>query len=408
MTRARLSAAALVAAATLGAAAPTIEERGMAVMTARCGACHGVTIETRCVAGDCATRSHAIEPRPWSLVLSWMQAMGCRLSDPERADLERYLMSRYPKTAAMDWEPLEPVPDGWNVVALRAFRDGLYAGIEGAGAALRLEGRSWRPVLTTDSYTVYGLIAFRGRLFAGTNQPRGEVWSSGDGEQWTREATLPAEERGVIALGVFGDALYAGTTRGRVYRTADGRAWSPAGALVPGAENGFPNWVRFLVPFNGRLYAGVEGAGLFASRDGETWERARPSPDSAVGVRAAAVSGNSLYVGTTSKGEIWRTAGGEAWERVFAAKDSRSARTGYVAALARAGDALFASVNGRVLRSRDGRVWDEVGELTPFTVEAMHEFGGALYAGTTLPPRAWVYRSPLDAAPGRRDGRVPR
>jgi hypothetical protein len=120
------------------------------------------------------------------------------------------------------------------------------------------------------------------------------------------------------------------------------------------------------------------------------------------------VSGNSLYVGTTSKGEIWRTVGGEAWERVFAAKDSRSARTGYVAALARAGDALFASVNGRVLRSRDGRVWDEVGELTPFTVEAMHEFGGALYAGTTLPPRAWVYRSPLDAAPGRRDGRVPR
>ncbi len=395
----------LAAASTIGAAAsaPTIEERGTAVVTSRCGACHGVTIEKRCVAGDCGTRSHAIEPRPWSLVLSWMQALGCRMTEEERADLERYLMSRYPKVAVMSWEPLEPVPDGWNVVALRSFHNRLYAGIEGAGSALQLDGRSWRPVLTTDAYTVYGLIAFRDRLFVGTNQPRAEVWSSADGEDWTREAILPPGERGVVALGVFGDALYAGTTRGRVYRTTDGRAWSQSGALLPGAENGFPHWVRFLMPFDGRLYAGVEGAGVFASRDGATWERVRVGSGSTLGVRAAVVSGGRLYVGTTSKGEIWRTSGGDAWERVYAAPESPGARTGYVASLAEAADALFASVNGRVLRSRDGRSWDEVGELTPFTVEAMHEFGGSLYAGTTLPPRAWVYRGALDASSPRGD-----
>jgi hypothetical protein len=361
-----------------------------------------VTIGTRCVAGVCDERSHAIEPRPWSLVLSWMQALGCRLTEQERTDLEGFLMSRYPKVAALNWEALEPAPEGWNVVALRSFRDRLYAGIEGAGSAIRLEGRSWRPVLTTDSYTVYGLITFRGRLFAGTNQPGAEVWSSKDGERWTREAILPPDERGVIALGVFGDALYAGTTRGRVYRSSDGRAWSPSGILLAGAENGFANWVRFLVPFEGRLYAGVEGSGVFVSRDGKSWTAARGTSGPSVGVRAAVVSRGWLYVGTTSKGEIWRTSGGDAgWERVYAADVSGRLRTGYVAALAEAGDAVFASVNGRVLRSRGGRSWEEVGELTPFTVEAMHAFAGSLYAGTTLPPRAWLYRAVVDAAAPR-------
>lgn len=379
------------------ASAPVSDTAARSIITSRCGACHGVTLDARCVAGDCAGRSHAIEPRPWTLVLSWMQVMGCPLSTSERASLEDYLMSRYPKVSTMEWEPLEPVPAGWNVVALKPFRDRLYAGIEGAGTALRLEGRSWRPVLTTEAYTVYGLVSFREHLFAGTNQPRAEVWSSADGAQWSHEATLPPEERGIIALGVFGDALYAGTTRGRVYRTTDGRAWSPAGSLLPAAENGFPNWVRFVVPFNGYVYAGIEGAGVFRSRDGVTWESVRPSSGPRVGVRAAVASGDFLYVGTTTAGEVWRTRDGETWERVLAAGGSGGARGGYVASLAEAGGALYAAVNGRVQRSRDGLSWHEVGELTPFTVEAMQEFGGALYAGTALPPRAWVYRSPVSA-----------
>lgn len=380
-------------------AAEGAEPDALAVVMARCGACHGVSADSRCLAGNCRTKSHAIdEPRAWTLVLAWMRALGCQISEAEQATLERYLMSRYGRAYPIEWQPLDPVPAGWNVVALSPFRDRLYAGVEGAGAALRLEGRSWRPVLTTDAYTVYGLVPFRGRLFAGTNQPRAEVWSSSDGSQWSRDAVLPEAERGVIALGVFRDALYAGTTRARVYRSTDGREWAPAGAPLPGATNGFQNWVRFLIPFNGRLYAGVEGAGVFASRDGVTWERAAGEAGPAGGVRAAVVAEGALYVGTTSSGEVWRMSGEERWTRVFAAPPGAGP---YVASLATVGGDLYASVNGRVFRSRDRVEWTEVGALTPFTVEAMREFDGALYAGTTLPPRAWVYRAPVSPASER-------
>jgi hypothetical protein len=154
-----------------------------------------------------------------------------------------------------------------------------------------------------------------------------------------------------------------------------------------------------LTAFNGELYAGVESAGVFRSRDGMVWKSATPRFGPKSGVRAAIVRDGFLYVGTTSGGEVWRTPDGEAWERVLAIPASRGGRGGYVASLAEAGGALFASVNGRIQRSPDGRSWTEVGELSPFTVEAMGAFDGALYAGTTLPPRAWVYRAPIATRP---------
>lgn len=386
--------ASLAIAAPLGA-----EERALTVIADRCGACHGVTLDARCVAGDCGARAHAIRPSPWDLVIPWMEALGCRLADEERAELTSYLTVRYGKTYPVRWERLDPVPEGWNVVSLKPFRNALYAGIEGAGSVVRLDGSAWRPALTTDSYTVYGLTEFRGRLFAGTNQPSAEIWSSADGVEWVRAGRLPPDERGVIALGRFRNALYAGTSRGRIYRSLDGASWTAAGALIPTAENGFPNWVRFLVEFDGALYAGVEGAGVFRSRDGRTWQTVALRPGAPPGVRAAGMFGGALYVGTTTAGEMWRTSDGERWTRVFAA--AASGARGYVASLAVSGGTLYAGIDGLVFRSVDGWTWEEVGHLTPFTIEAMVEFNGSLYTGTALPSRAWVYRMASNDSPER-------
>ncbi|MEO5657273.1 MAG: hypothetical protein ABIO65_08660, partial [Nitrospiria bacterium] len=186
------------------------------------------------------------------------------------------------------------------------------------------------------------------------------------------------------------DGLYAGTTRGGLYRTFDGGTWEFAGTPLPGADGRFTNWVRFVTEFRGALYAGIEGEGLFKSPDGLVWESVALRPGT--GVRAAAVIGEAFYVGTTSGGEVWRTADGERWERVFEAP-ALGGRRGYVASIAAAGGMIYAGIDGRVYRTAEGREWEEVGHLTPFTIEALHEFGGSLYAGTALPSRAWVYRA---------------
>ncbi len=386
----RLVAVAALTAVLATAVPLAAEDRALTVIADRCGACHGVMLGARCVAGDCGARAHAIHPSPWELVIPWMEALGCLLNDEDKAELTGYLTARYGKTYPVRWERLDPVPEGWNVVSLKPFRNALYAGIEGAGSVVRLDGSGWRPALTTDFYTMYGLTEFRGRLFAGTNQPSAEIWSSADGIQWGRAGRLPPDERGVIALGRFRDALYAGTTRGRIYRSVDGTTWTAAGTLLASGENGFHNWVRFLVDFDGALYAGVEGAGVFRSRDGRTWQAVAFRPGAPSGVRAAGMFGGALYVGTTAAGELWRTSDGDRWTRVFAA--SSGGARGYVASLAVSGGTLYAGIDGLVYRSSDGRMWEEVGHLTPFTIEAMAEFNGSLYTGTALPSRAWVYR----------------
>jgi hypothetical protein len=108
------------------------------------------------------------------------------------------------------------------------------------------------------------------------------------------------------------------------------------------------------------------------------------------GVRGVAVFRNALYVGTTRTGQVWKSEDGERWENVF---DGTFRRPGkYVASMAIYRDALYAAINGFVFRTTDGVNWEEAGNLSAGTIEAMTTFRGALYAGTTMPPSAWIYR----------------
>ena len=65
---------------------------------------------------------------------------------------------------------------------------------------------------------------------------------------------------------------------------------------------------------------------------------------------------------------------------------------GYVGSMAVFGDMLYAGIRGKVFRTNDGLKWEEIGQLSPFTIEAMAPFGDQLYAGTALPPNSWLYR----------------
>jgi hypothetical protein len=138
---------------------------------------------------------------------------------------------------------------------------------------------------------------------------------------------------------------------------------------------------------------------VFRTEDGTTWNKIWPMQEdlglnsTATGARGTAIFKGILYFGTTSEGEIWALGSkvGPHPVRVFAA-DSNFPRR-YISSMTVFGDFLYAGIGGTVLQTKEGKLWEEAGYLTPFTIEAMAVFNDYLYAGTSLPPEAWIYRT---------------
>jgi len=381
-------------------AGPAVPQNGSKQTVTRvCGSCHALEVNRLCLAGDCeGPRVHRTQSRDWVMVLSWMrEAFGCKMTDGELETITGYLndLSPLKKPYPHTWRKVGIVPGGWNVVSLTVDDDVLYAGVEGDGVIYRSpNGLEWTEVARTGHVTAYGITRFQGALYVGTNDPNPEIWTSTEGKRWAPIARLPSEERGVISLGVFRGYLYAGTARSRIYRSQDGKQWEAAGILGTGSVAGFQNWVRFLTEFHGELYAGIEAGKLYRSHDGITWTEAAQNVTKSGGLRGVAVFQNAIYVGNTRTGQIWKSEDGSLWNNVF---DGTSRRPGkYVASMAVYRDALYASINGFIFRTTDGVNWEEAGNLSAGTIEAMTAYRGALYAGTTMPPAAWIYRTEAD------------
>jgi hypothetical protein len=364
-----------------------------------CGRCHALQIMGQCVAGTCREERvvRLVKPAPWDFVVDWMQSMGATMTDAEHQAIQTYLQTTFPaRPYPLTWGkvPARFGGGGWNVVTLHAEKDDFYAGFEGNGSIFRSDdGTHWRDVARTDQYTVYAITPFQGALYAATNDPDPQILNSADGLHWNLAAQLPHEEHGVISLGVFRGSLYAGTARAWIYRSPDGTHWEKMADLEGVKAPAFTHWIRFLLPFRGQLYAGIEKGSLYRSTDGVAWNRVGESVTANSGVRGAAVFHDAFYVGTTGGGRIWRSLDGLNWQPVFTAP--ASVRRGYVASMTVAGDALFAGVDGYVFRTTDGLHWEEVGYLSPATIEAMGVFRNVLYAGAVVPPRAWLYRADL-------------
>jgi hypothetical protein len=379
-------------------------EPGRQFIVSLCGKCHGITLEEQCLTGNCANgKPHEIKPLAWDKIIPWMRALGCRMNDAEQKIIIDYLMGHFGKTYPLQWDHAGSVAGGWNIVSFGVFHNRLFAGIEGNGSIFRLKNgeaspdSTWEPVLNTPEYTVYGLVHFQKRLFAATNDPAAEIWSSADGEHWDLNSRL-TEEKGVTSLGLFNGFLYAGTTRAGIYRSSNGTAWTRTGDLIPNAEKSFTHWVRFIIPFKGRLYAGIEKSGIFQTTDGVHWKPFWPDQESrlkekaSVGFRGASIFKEALYVGTTSSGEIWKIESPEKPPtRVFSVDLKKTG--GYVGSMEVFENHLYSGIGGHVFRTNNGLDWEEVGHLGPYTIEAMKTFGTLLYAGTSLPPNGWIYRS---------------
>ncbi len=319
------------------------------------------------------------------------------MNDHEQRIITEYLTKTYPaKPYPLDWAKVVTLPGhGWNITSLASIGSYIYAGTEGSGKIFRSsDGKDWKEVGNTNEYRVYGITKFKGSYFAGTDTPGAEIWKSADGKSWERIAALPDHQSGIISIGSFKGNLYAGTTEGRVYRSPDGKAWELAAILKELDE---PHWVRFIIEFKGMLYVGTERGYLYRSLDGSHWEEIeqvmRKNRDP-FGIRAAAVFKGRLYVGSITHGEIWRTEDGQNWLLCFDATPGKD--MGYVASMSVYDGILYAGIrtySGFVFRTRDGEKWEEVGNLSPHSIEAMAVFKDQLYAGTLIPPEANIYRA---------------
>lgn len=362
-----------------------------------CSSCHGLTVDGQCLTSECGDGTvHSAGGRPWSFVVDWMMSMGAVINDKDNEVITKYLDENYPsKDYPVLWEKAVSLPvRDWNVTTMRAIGPYIYAGTEGGGRIYRSpDGKVWDEVCSTGGIAVYGITHFKGSYYAGVNDPRPEIWSSPDGKKWFRKAVLPEDQTGVISLGSFKEHLYAGTARGRLFRSYDGERWEEAAVLK---QTEAPHWTRFILEFKDKIYAGTQLGYIYRSRDGAIWEEVGGpvrEGKNRYGLRGAEVFDGSLYVGSITHGEIWKSENGEKWEMVFDATPDRE--RGYVASMTVYDRSLYSGIrthSGFIYRTDDGLKWTEVGNISPYTTEAMTAFKGNLYAGSLIPPRANIYQ----------------
>jgi hypothetical protein len=139
------------------------------------------------------------------------------------------------------------------------------------------------------------------------------IWSSVDGLEWTREtAPIPDVEQGfgVIHLGVATPAglvvdAVGGSSADGLYLTADGSTWEQV-ASIPGpdipvmATDGTTS-IAFRLPIvegdEGGPPALTEGAEVYVSNDGSTWEQPSILESGTVNAAAFAPDGRLLLAG---------------------------------------------------------------------------------------------------------------
>lgn len=178
----------------------------------------------------------------------------------------------------------EGPPWGWSPVtefggSIGASPDGeIYLGFDFMDGTLRVDPDGTATVLPTWEVAYYPTtFAFGpgGRIYAGTYQNSGVIWSADRGQHWQRLGTWNGSE-GLASHSVWSilllpdDTLLAGAAGDGVLRCATAEAapaWIPSKAGMIGSDVN-----AIAVDRQGTLYVAASGAGLFRSDDtGATW-----------------------------------------------------------------------------------------------------------------------------------------
>ncbi len=235
-----------------------------------------------------------------------------------------------------------------------------------------------------NSLLAFGLIAHKGRLFAGTCEPgegdTGRVYQYSHGQTWT-DLGSPAPSNSITAMAAFNGELYVGTGKYRV-----------AGSSLAESSN---------TNLGGRVfrYGGTKGDGT------STWTDCGQIPN------AEAVSGMVVFHGRLYAGSLYKPAGFFRYEGDHTEGDKKWTDIGVpdgkrVEALAVFNGHLYASSydGGHVYRF-DGQTWTDLGQLGDPTINtqtySFAVYEGRLYAGTWRSGKVYLLEEHADAQADR-------
>ncbi|MCB0163964.1 MAG: hypothetical protein KDI79_07055 [Anaerolineae bacterium] len=233
------------------------------------------------------------------------------------------------------------------------------------------------------------------QFWAGYYSAGGLLTSQDGGQTWTVNGAgladnpifdvLPSapigQEKGAIKLWAAArDGLLASSDGGQSWQSTPGLPAATAFALATDAE--------------ARLYAGFDGAGVYAETEDGTWRSIVPedSPLASAAVISLAVSDNGqyLYAGTSGQGIFASRDSGQSWQAAYEGKYGSN-----MAINPTNPHSAIASLRDQVVRTQDGgQSWQRVASL-PLKFDEATSFlwlaDGALIAGTS---QGRLYRSP--------------
>ena len=215
------------------------------------------------------------------------------------------------------------------------------------------------------------------------------IYSSPDALTWT-VVDEPKPGRSLVAVVGGGPGFVAASSSPpAIWGSSDGVEWTE---LASSDAFGETTTLLSLVAVDGRLFAGAHD-GLFTSSDGMEWQRADlgGEPETVNDVAKSGTGfvavGSSLVGSMESKGAVWTSTDGLAWDRLpddpvftraslysVAAHDGLLVATGYATDAPGAGN-LFARPSAWT--SRDGMTWQRAEVIDP-TLPVRQAATGAL------------------------------
>lgn len=264
-------------------------------------------------------------------------------------------------------------PDSVEVLSLTRSGSNFFAGGYRAGVFLSSDnGTSWRNTTVGQPDTFFTSLAVLGtNLFAGTGIIAGGIVgvlrSTNNGQAWAASNT-GLSHRSVLSLGVYGTTLFAGTFSGIYYSPNNGSNWSASS----------------LLGYNTLAFAEI-GASFFAGTNAGVWRSVNNGVNwtwfSNLGVtfvRALAVHGTTLFVGTEGNGIFVTTNMGATWNPANSGLTSL-----YVWSFAISDTNLFAGTYDGVFLSRNfGASWTNINQGLIGTVKAFAVIDTNLFAGS--------------------------